>query len=253
MLTTTVEDLVHDAATADIELSSGNASDWTHALSTTAGAAHYCHSLAMALNASAFSMLSCGPSGETRRLVPICDSEFPTTSTLSHFLSAHSCNVSDLLATRTPAWWRQPAEPCFLAPDARRWAREVEWPVEGTSGIAFPVSVERGRSGVVIFTGSEMAVDEVAMGETHARCHGVFASVTRYHEPSGGITLPLMSKREIECLRLTASGMTSEEIATALGLSVHTANQYLTNSTQKLDAVNRIHAVAKALRCGLID
>jgi DNA-binding CsgD family transcriptional regulator len=62
-----------------------------------------------------------------------------------------------------------------------------------------------------------------------------------------------MSKREIECLRLTANGLTSEEIAAELGLSVHTANQYLTSSAQKLNAVNRIHAVAKALRAGLID
>ena len=38
-----------------------------------------------------------------------------------------------------------------------------------------------------------------------------------------------------------------------LKLSVHTANQYLTQSAQKLDAVNRTQAVAKALRLGLID
>ena len=31
------------------------------------------------------------------------------------------------------------------------------------------------------------------------------------------------------------------------------ANQYLSNTTQKLNAVNRMHAVAKALRLGLID
>ena len=43
------------------------------------------------------------------------------------------------------------------------------------------------------------------------------------------------------------------EIAKRLGLSVHTANQYLANTTQKLNAVNRVHAVAKALRKGLID
>ena len=58
--------------------------------------------------------------------------------------------------------------------------------------------------------------------------------------------------RELECVRLTANGMTSEQIAAALKLSVHTANQYLTNSTQKLNAANRVHAVAKALKLGLI-
>jgi len=62
-----------------------------------------------------------------------------------------------------------------------------------------------------------------------------------------------MSRREIECLKLTSRGYTSEEIAKELKLSVHTANQYLTQTTQKLNAVNRMHAVAKALRLGLID
>ena len=63
---------------------------------------------------------------------------------------------------------------------------------------------------------------------------------------------PAMSNRELDCLRLTADGKTSEEIAAMLGLSMHTATQYLTSAAQKLDAVSRTHAVAKALRLGLI-
>jgi DNA-binding CsgD family transcriptional regulator len=34
---------------------------------------------------------------------------------------------------------------------------------------------------------------------------------------------------------------------------VHTTNQYLTQSAQKLNAVSRTQAVAKALRLGLIE
>ncbi len=44
-----------------------------------------------------------------------------------------------------------------------------------------------------------------------------------------------------------------EDIARILGLSVHTANQYLTSAGAKLDAVNRMQAVAKAIRLGLIE
>ena len=71
--------------------------------------------------------------------------------------------------------------------------------------------------------------------------------------PGDGAKFPTISKRELECLKLTANGYTSEDIARLLKLSVHTANQYLTNTTQKLDAVNRMQAVAKALRMGLIE
>ena len=48
-------------------------------------------------------------------------------------------------------------------------------------------------------------------------------------------------------------GASSEDIARILGLSVHTANQYMTSAGAKLDAVNRMHAVAKAMRAGLIE
>ncbi len=47
-------------------------------------------------------------------------------------------------------------------------------------------------------------------------------------------------------------GYTSEEIAEKLGLSVHTVNAYLGSATVKLDAVNRIQAIAKAIRFGYI-
>jgi DNA-binding CsgD family transcriptional regulator len=226
--------------------------EWTDAQSSVSEAAQFCHSLAVALNATAFSMLFCAPLGEVRKLVPVFDSAFPGISTLSRALTAAASEAACLSAAPTPAWWRPVEEPPFLTATARRWAREVASPVEGPSGIAFPVSVERGRSGIVVFTGEDMILDEVALCETHARCHAVFAGVVRNRAVRGEAG-PTMSKREIECLRLTANGLTSDDIATALGLSVHTANQYLTNSTHKLNAVNRIHAVAKALRRGLID
>ena len=48
-------------------------------------------------------------------------------------------------------------------------------------------------------------------------------------------------------------GKTSSEIATIVGLSEHTVNHYLISSTKKLESSNRIHAVANALRHGLIN
>jgi len=97
-----------------------------------------------------------------------------------------------------------------------------------------------------------MALPEDALYEIHARCFSLFAAVARIR-PSDAGRMRSISKRELECLKLTANGNTSEEIARLLKLSVHTANQYLTQSTQKLNAVNRNQAVAKALRLGLIE
>ena len=62
-----------------------------------------------------------------------------------------------------------------------------------------------------------------------------------------------LSEREIACLQLAGDGRISEEIAEKLGLSVHTVNAYLGSATIKLDSVNRIQAIAKAIRLGYIS
>jgi LuxR family transcriptional regulator, quorum-sensing system regulator SdiA len=62
-----------------------------------------------------------------------------------------------------------------------------------------------------------------------------------------------LSRREIECLTWSARGKTVEEIAVILDLSAETVRVYLKRVNQKLDAVNRSHAVAKALSLGMID
>jgi DNA-binding CsgD family transcriptional regulator len=88
--------------------------------------------------------------------------------------------------------------------------------------------------------------------DIHGRCFSLFAAVSRIRSDNLGLKRA-MTRRELECLKLTANGYTSEEIARLLRLSVHTTNQYLTQSAQKLNAVSRTQAVAKALRLGLIE
>ena len=100
--------------------------------------------------------------------------------------------------------------------------------------------------------GTEITMSETVMQELHARCFGMFEDAIRLGLDQT-TRLPAVSQRERDCLRLTANGYTSEEIAIVLALSVHTTNQYLTRVTMKLNAVNRMHAVAKALRLGLIE
>ena len=61
-----------------------------------------------------------------------------------------------------------------------------------------------------------------------------------------------LSAREIECLRWAAAGKSSEEIAIILGISVYTVSSYFKTATRKLDAVNRMQAIARAMRMQLI-
>jgi len=64
-----------------------------------------------------------------------------------------------------------------------------------------------------------------------------------------GITL---SKREHEVLQWAAEGKTEWEIGLILGLSEHTADKFIRSARLKLHAANRTHAVAQAMRLGLI-
>lgn len=209
--------------------------------------------LAAEIDASSFGAYLIGATAEARRLVPLLDREHPRVSALTRAVTARGADnfAHALSETSAPLWWRTGAGVPLRCTKARCWSSEIAAPFVDGPGIAFPVSHDDGQLGVVIFSGPAIALSEDDLCDVHSDCFVVIAEIMRQR---GRVSdLPTMSRREIECLRLTANGLTSEEIATALGLSVHTANQYLTNTTHKLDAVNRIHAVAKALRNGLID
>lgn len=63
----------------------------------------------------------------------------------------------------------------------------------------------------------------------------------------------LLSKREREVLQLLADGRTNDQAAESVGLSPATVRTYVENAMHKLKADSRTHAVAVAVRLGLID
>lgn len=64
---------------------------------------------------------------------------------------------------------------------------------------------------------------------------------------------PMLSFKEIEVLRLMASGNSAKETADKLGIGLDTVNTYSKRIKYKLNAGNITHAVAKAASIGLID
>ncbi|HVF05768.1 MAG TPA: response regulator transcription factor [Frankiaceae bacterium] len=67
-----------------------------------------------------------------------------------------------------------------------------------------------------------------------------------------GLTFTGLASREIEVLRLVADGYDTAEIARALSYSERTVKNVLHDVTTRLQLRNRSHAVAYALRQGLI-
>jgi DNA-binding CsgD family transcriptional regulator len=71
----------------------------------------------------------------------------------------------------------------------------------------------------------------------------------------GASTRPtiVLSHREATCLRLKALGKTDSDIAAILQITKRTVSFHIESARSRLDAVNAVHAVAKALALGLIS
>jgi DNA-binding CsgD family transcriptional regulator len=78
----------------------------------------------------------------------------------------------------------------------------------------------------------------------------VNAGVRKRSRPASAAGPP--TKKQLEVLLLLADGLSTEEIAARLFVSVETVKTHLADLRARLGAVNRAHAVALALRAGLI-
>ncbi|WP_249872361.1 response regulator transcription factor [Oceanobacillus saliphilus] len=63
----------------------------------------------------------------------------------------------------------------------------------------------------------------------------------------------LLSNREFEVMKKISLGQTTKEIAYSLGISELTVKQYVKLAIKKLDASNRVHAVAELFRKGILS
>lgn len=151
-----------------------------------------------------------------------------------------------------PVAWKNENDSGFAdLPDVPSLLLRVDNDVLAYSGIAFPVRLGTIGNGYVIFCGGNLLLDNELMLEQHIKCSQIMVDLLALDERRVAPSEAL-SEREVACLQLAGDGRISEEIATKLGLSVHTVNAYLGSATIKLDSVNRIQAIAKAIRLGYI-
>jgi DNA-binding NarL/FixJ family response regulator len=67
------------------------------------------------------------------------------------------------------------------------------------------------------------------------------------------LSCPRLTPREYEVLDLLASGLTDKEIAKQLVVSEETARTYTKRLLKTLDVNNRVQAVLKGMRCGMVQ
>lgn len=120
-------------------------------------------------------------------------------------------------------------------------------------GANFALHDSRGTQGGLILTGDRAIPELRELAELNLLANVVFDRLNlRGGQDAGAASLHL-SERELQVLAWAGAGKTSWEIANILELSEHTVNQYFASCLPKLNATNRLHAVAKAIRLKLID
>lgn len=159
--------------------------------------------------------------------------------------------LAHLEASMLPLIWEGAGDNQFVEPGAEPFTARLPAKLLPWSGIAFPVRLGAHGNGYVVFTGAFIAPSSDLVVDMHMKSCQILIDMLALDEKK---LLPseALSEREIACLQMAGDGCISEAIAEKMGLSVHTVNAYLGTATTKLDAVNRIQAIAKAIRLGYI-
>ncbi|WP_122500371.1 LuxR family transcriptional regulator [Pseudomonas viridiflava] len=128
-----------------------------------------------------------------------------------------------------------------------------------TCGVTVPIHMPKG--GFATLTGicsdsSDAALEDArqSLAEFGLLAHA-FQEVAypMFDEAMHSCTAIKLTRRERECLRWSAEGLTAREIAQHLNRSVATVTLHLNSAMQKLGAKNRVQAVVRAVHYRLLD
>ncbi len=114
-------------------------------------------------------------------------------------------------------------------------------------------ALDAGARGYVLKAGSMdellSAINQVAEGGSYVdpRLDRILLS------PRATSHVPQLSPREREIMHLMAEGLTAEQIGNQITVSVETVRTHVRNVIRKLQARNRVHAIALALERGEIE
>ncbi|MGG7517933.1 LuxR family transcriptional regulator [Allorhizobium undicola] len=122
-------------------------------------------------------------------------------------------------------------------------------------GYVFPVHGRGGLLGNLTMGGPNLELSplEVVLFDSAAKC--AFWALCDIAGMPGQILPKVdarLTRRELEILTYLGEGMTSNEMSRLLDISNHTVDWYVNELQSKLNAKNRQHMVALALRLGLI-
>jgi DNA-binding CsgD family transcriptional regulator len=158
------------------------------------------------------------------------------------------------LASNVPFRWRSLAERLSLSTEQKQFMLEAE-EAGLKSGIGIPLHRANGEiAGVGIASDSEIVLDNITLAKLNLLTQQFHTVYCDMENPSGWNTLEqvILTNREKEILKWLACGKSYQDIADILVCSRSTVRFHLGNCYKKLQANDKIFAITKAIRMGLI-
>lgn len=125
-------------------------------------------------------------------------------------------------------------------------AAAQQWLADGTTLVSSHAPASQIASAAsaaaagLVAASRELMAQSLRLSQLPAAAHA-----SQHYEP--------LTARETQVLERLAQGLGNKAIAEALHISTHTAKFHVAQIIAKLDASSRAHAVAKALRAGLLE
>jgi LuxR family transcriptional regulator, quorum-sensing system regulator BjaR1 len=164
----------------------------------------------------------------------------------------HDPVVSRMKQLQAPFQWRDAAEEIKIDRGGETVMGDAgEFKLK--DGLAFPLVTLDGQIVMVSLGGEQVEMSGLEFGMISLVATYAIGRAMQLHS---GIDREAdhieLTPRERECMRWAAAGKSEWEISQILGISEHTSEKHLLNAKFKLGAVNRVQAVAEAIRRGYI-
>lgn len=131
--------------------------------------------------------------------------------------------------------------------------RALRKAMPGTGIVAHARHPERHAVTAALDAGASAYVVKSSPAEALKRAVDAAADSTRFVDPATNGSGSSVTRRQRQVLQLLADGLSTDGAAKRLGLSAETVRTHTKATIRRLDARDRAHAVAIALRAGLID
>jgi DNA-binding CsgD family transcriptional regulator len=146
---------------------------------------------------------------------------------------------SDEVFAQTPAFWEE----------ARSYGLKVGWAQSSLDGVGVGGMLSLSRSGEPLLM-KELAAKEQRMRWLVHVSHLALARLLR--DRLLDRSTHTLTVRELEILKWTGDGLSAQDVAQVLNLSVNTVNFHVKNAVTKLQVANKTAAVVRAAMLGYL-